>query len=97
METVIVEFNVGEQNVDACVSALQDLTDSLVSKQANYHGHTLIVEQGTGTVANIMLWDKATDFIAFRDANRSTIGAAIGQFGPKPRFFDVAREFKPAR
>lgn len=96
MEMVIVEFNVGEENVEACISALTDLTDTLVSKQANYHGHTLAVEQGTGTVANIMLWDKATDFIAFRDANRSTIGAAIGHFGPKPRFFDVAREFKPA-
>ncbi|MGR8950736.1 MAG: hypothetical protein ACU84Q_22065 [Gammaproteobacteria bacterium] len=94
MEAVIVEFNVGPDKVDACVSALQELTDTLVSKQANYHGHTLMVEQSTGAVANIMLWDKATDFVEFRDANRSTIGAAIGHFGPKPRFFDVARDFK---
>ena len=96
MEAVIVEFEVGKDAVEACVAALQELTDSLVAKQNAYHGHTLLVEHDAGVVANVMLWDKASDFIHFRDANRSTIGAAIGHFGPKPRFFDVAREFKSA-
>ncbi|MEM7467641.1 MAG: antibiotic biosynthesis monooxygenase [Pseudomonadota bacterium] len=93
MEAVIVEFAVGPDKVAECVEALTALTDSLVSKQPAYHGHTLMVEHDTGVVANIMLWDKASDFVAFRDANRSTIGPAIGHFGPKPRFYAVAREF----
>lgn len=96
MEAVIVEFSVGKDMVDACVTALQTLTDELVSKQAAYHGHSIFVEHETGTVANVMLWDKASDFVEFRDSNRSVIGSAIGHFGPKPRFYSVAREFKPA-
>ena len=96
MEAVVVEFEVGKDLVDECVTALRELTDNLVCKQEAYHGHTLLVEHDTGVVANVMLWEKASDFIRFRDANRSIIGAAIGHFGPKPRFFDVAREFKPA-
>ena len=95
MEAVIVEFAVATDEVDECVAALQTLTDSLVAKQPSYHGHTLLVEQDTGVVSNVMFWDKASDFIQFRDANRSTIGAAIGRFGPKPRFYQVARAFKP--
>ena len=90
MEAVIVEFEVGPEKVDACVAALTELTDSLVSKQAAFHGNTILVEHETGTVANMMLWDKASDFISFRDNNAETIGPALGQFGPKPRFYHVA-------
>lgn len=94
MDTVIVEFNVGPENAHECVAALQDLTDELVSRQQKYHGHTILIEHQTGKVCNVMLWDEAADFVAFRDANRAAIGAAIGHFGPKPRFFSVARAFK---
>jgi len=93
MEAVIVEFEVGEARIDECVKALNELTESLVAKQSKFHGNTIIVERSTGTVANMMLWDKASDFVAFRDKNRSTIGPAIGHYGPKPRFFEVASDF----
>lgn len=90
MEAVVVEFEVGTERVSACVAALTQITDSLVSKQAEFHGNTILVDDDSGTVANMMLWDKASDFIAFRDNNADIIGPALGHFGPKPRFYKVA-------
>ena len=92
MEAVIVEFDVGSEQVDACVQALTELTVSLVSKQAAFHGNTILVEHDTRTVANMMLWDKVSDFVAFRDNNADVIGPALAQFGPKPRFYNIAHE-----
>lgn len=90
MAAVTVEFEVGEGRINECVIALEALTESLVSKQSKFHGNIVLVERNTGNVANMMLWHKASDFDAFRDENRSTIGAVIGHYGPMPRFYEVA-------
>lgn len=92
METVLVEFEVGPERTDACVAALTALMQSVVSKQPAFHGATIHVETATGTVINVMRWDRAADFVAFRDSNSDVIGPAIGQFQPRGRMLTIAAE-----
>lgn len=94
MEVVMVEFEVGSDQVEDCAAALKELMNSLVAKQKQFHGATIHVEEATGTVINIMQWDRAQDFIDFRDANQDTIGPAIGRFRPKGRMLKIAGEIK---
>ena len=92
MEVVMVEFAAGSDHVGACVAALKDLMTTLVAKQPQFHGATIHVEESTGTVINVMRWDRAKDFIIFRDSNQDIIGPAIGRFKPKPRVLTIAAE-----
>lgn len=90
MEVVMVEFPVGSDATDECVAALEQLTTSVVAKQPKFHGATVHIETATGTVINIMQWEKASDFIEFRDANQDIIGPVLGKYGPKGRMLTVA-------
>ena len=90
MDLVIVEFKASGDRSDECVAALESLTEYLVSKQPAFRGTTIVVDTADGTVMNLMQWDSAADFVAFRDANQDVIGPALGQFGPTPRFTTIA-------
>lgn len=92
MEVVMVEFAAGSDQVDDCVAALTELMNSLVAEQSEFHGATIHVEESTGTVLNVMRWNRAQDFITFRDTNQDIIGPAIGRFNPKPRVLKVVAE-----
>jgi hypothetical protein len=94
MEVVMVEFAAGFDQVEECVEALTGLMRTLVAGQPRFHGATIHVEESTGTVINVMQWDRAQDFIDFRDANQDVIGPAIGRFGPKGRMLKIATEIK---
>ena len=50
------------------------------------------VEEATGTVINMMKWDKASDFVEFRDSNQEIIAPVLGKFGPKGRMLKIAVE-----
>lgn len=80
-----------------CAKALTDLMNSVVSKHPKFQGATIHVEDSTGMVINIMRWDKATDFIEFRDSNQEIIGSAIGRFGPKGRMLKISAEISTDR
>lgn len=95
MEIVMVEFEVGTDTIVECVAALNELMDAVVVKQPKFHGATIHVEESTGTVINIMKWDKAADFVEFRDANQDVIAPVLGKFGPKGRMLKVAVEIMP--
>jgi hypothetical protein len=94
MEVVMVEFAVGSDQVAECVKALTELMNSQVAGQEKFHGATIHVEESTGKVINIMRWDRAQDFIDFRDANQDIIGPAIGRFNPEGRMLKIATEIK---
>lgn len=94
MEVVMVEFAAGSDQIDDCVAALTELMNALVAKQEQFHGATIHVEESTGKVINIMRWDRAQDFIDFRDSNQNIIGPAIGRFGPEGRMLKIATEIK---
>lgn len=88
----MVEFEVGTEKVAECVAALSELMTTVVAKQAHFHGATIHVEESAGTVINVMKWDKASDFVEFRDSNQEIIAPALGRFGPKSRMLKVAME-----
>ena len=95
MEIVMVEFEVGVKTVPACVAALNELMETVVSKQKHFHGGTIHIEESTGTVINIMKWDKASDFVEFRESNQDIIAPVLGHFGPKGRLLKIAVEVMP--
>ncbi len=97
MEIVMVEFSVGKESTTACVSALTNLMTSVVAKQPKFHGATVHIETATGTVFNIMQWERASDFIEFRDSNQDLIGPVLGKFNPNGRFLTIAGEIDPLR
>ena len=92
MEVVMVEFENSPNDTQGCVAALQELMSTVVAKQPEFHGATVHVEEGTGTVINVMRWTKASDFVAFRDSNQDIIAPALGKYGPKGRMLKIAFE-----
>ena len=90
----MVEFVVGPELTDECASALQELMTTVVAKQPKFHGATIHKEESSGTVINIMKWDRAVDFVEFRDSNRAIIGPAIGKYGPKGRMLKIVVEIE---
>ena len=90
----MVEFAVGPSLADECVSALRELMTTVVAKQPRFHGATIHKEGSTGTVINIMKWDKAADFVEFRDSNQAIIGPTLGKYGPKSRMLQIAVEIE---
>ena len=94
MEVVIVEFAVGPELTDECVTALKELMTSVVAREPRFHGATIHKEESTGTVINIMKWDKATDFVKFRDSNQEIIGPVLGKYGPKGRMLKIVVEIE---
>ena len=96
MEIVMVEFEVGAHRVADCVAALNELMATVVSKQKHFHGATVHIEESSGTVINMMKWDKASDFVEFRDSNQDIIAPVLGHFGPKGRMLKIALEVMPA-
>jgi len=96
MQVVMVEFAVGPERVDACVTALKEITGTLVAAQPEFHGATVHVEHATGTVLNYMRWDTHQHFIDFRDGNAEQIGQVLGEFGPQGRMLDVVAEIPSA-
>lgn len=95
MDVVMVEFDTTPENAAECVAAIREITTSLMSKHNRFHGTSVHIETGSGKVINAMRWDKAQDFIDFRDANQAQIGPALGQFKPSPRFFHLEEEISP--
>ena len=93
MEVVMVEFENSPEDTEGCVATLNELMSTVVSKQPEFHGATVHVEETTGTVINVMRWTKATDFIEFRDSNQDIIGPALGKYGPRGRMLKIALEF----
>ena len=93
MEVVMVEFENSPEDTEGCVAALNELMSTVVSKQPEFNGATVHVEESTGTVINVMRWTKATDFIEFRDSNQDIIGPALGKYGPRGRMLKIALEF----
>ena len=94
LEIVMVEFEVGPELTDECASALRELMTTVVAKQPRFHGATIHREESTGTVINIMQWDKASDFVEFRDSNQEVIGPALGKYGPKGRMLQIVVEIE---
>ena len=92
IEIVMVEFEVGLDTIAECVAALNELMDAVVAQQPKFHGATIHVEESTGTVINIMKWDKASDFVEFRDSNQDIIAPVLRKFGPKGRMLKIAVE-----
>ena len=92
MEIVMVEFAVGDELVGECVAALNELMHSVVATQAQFHGATIHIEEATGTVINVMKWNKASDFVSFRDSNQDIIAPVLGKFAPKGRLLKIAIE-----
>ena len=92
MEVVIVEFENSASDTEGCVAALNQLMTEVVSKQPAFISARVHVEQSSGVVVNVMHWQRAADFFAFRDANGDIIGPALGKYGPKGRAFNVAFE-----
>ena len=92
MEIVMVEFEVGTETIGECVAALNELMATVVAKQPRFHGATIHIEESTGTVINFMKWDKASDFVEFRDSNQDIIAPVLGKFGPKGRMLKIAVE-----
>ena len=90
MQIVLVEFAVGDEKAEACLSALETLMRTEVAKQPALHGATIHEEKATGTVWNLMRWDTHQDLIDFREGNPEMVGAALGEFGPQGRMLDVA-------
>ena len=88
----MVEFENSPGDIEGCVAALKELMSTVVSKQPEFHGATIHIEESTGTVINIMRWTKATDFVAFRDSNQDIIAPALGKYGPKGRMLQIALE-----
>lgn len=97
VQTVMVEFAVGPDRVEACLVALEKITGEFVAKQPAFHSATLHREDATGTVWNVMVWDSHQDFIDFRDGNAARIGAALGEFGPAGHMLDVVTVINPDR
>ncbi len=88
----MVEFEVGTDTIPECVAALNELMGTVVAKQPHFHGATIHIEESTGTVINMMKWDKASDFVEFRDSNQEIIAPVLGKFGPKGRMLKIAVE-----
>jgi hypothetical protein len=95
VEVVIVEFAVGPDLADECASALRELMTTVVAKQEKFHGATIHKEKATGTVVNVMRWDRAADFVEFRDSNQAIIGPVLNKYGPKGRMFQIVAEIAP--
>ena len=90
----MVEFAVGPGLTDECASALRELMTTIVAKQPRFHGATIHKEESTGTVVNIMKWDKAADFVDFRDSNQAIIGPVLGKYGPRGRMLQIVVEIE---
>lgn len=94
MDMVIVEFAVGAALAEECIEALTGLMTSVVAKQRKFHGATIHVEETTGTVINLMKWDRAEDFVEFRDSNQAVIGPILGKYEPKGRMLKIVAQIE---
>ena len=94
VEVVMVEFAVGPELSDECVAALGELMTAVVARQPKFHSATIHKEEATGAVINIMRWDRATDFVEFRDSNQEIIGPVLAKYGPKGRMLQVVAEIE---
>ena len=90
----MVEFAVGPELTDECVAALRELMTSVVARQPRFHSAIILKEESTGTVINIMKWDRATDFVEFRDSNQAIIGPIFGKYGPKGRMLKIVTQIE---
>ena len=97
MYAVIVEFDVADEQTDAVVGSVESLLSDLVRHQDGFVQARLNRQADGPKVVNYMLWETGEAFNAFRVANKDRIGEAIGQFGPKFTFYNVARSIEANR
>lgn len=96
MYAVMVEFDIAEDHTNAVVNTVDGLLTDLVRHQNGFIQARLNRQADGPKVVNYMLWESEGAFAAFRAENRDRIGAAIGHFGPKFTFYNVARSIEPA-
>ena len=97
MYAVMVEFDVTPEQTDAVVDTVEGLLSDLVRHQPGFLQARLNRQADGPKVVNYMLWESADAFGRFRAENKERIGEAVGKFGPRFTFYDVARSVDPAR
>lgn len=96
MYAVLVEFDVAADQTAAVLSTVEGLLTDLVRHQEGFVQARLNREADGAKVINYMLWEDADAFDAFRAEHKEHIGQAIGQFGPKFSFYNIAKSVEPA-
>lgn len=96
MYAVMVEFDVAAEQTEAVLSTVEGLLTELVSHQDGFVQARLNRQADGPKVINYMLWESADAFDAFRAEHKERIGQAIGKFGPKFSFYNIAKSVEPA-
>jgi quinol monooxygenase YgiN len=94
---VMVEFVVKPEESEAVEATVRGLLDTIVHKQEGFQLARIHREIGGGKVINYMQWSSKEAFDTFRAAHKDEVSAAVGKFGPKFVFYQVAYEIAPKR
>lgn len=96
MYAVMVEFDVAAEQTDAVLTTVEKLLTDLVRHQEGFIQARLNRQADGAKVINYMLWQDADAFKAFRAVHQDSVSQAIGPFGPKFTFYDIAVSVDPA-
>jgi heme-degrading monooxygenase HmoA len=96
MYAVMVEFDVASDQTEAVLSTVEGLLTDLVRHQDGFVQARLNRQADGPKVINYMLWENPDAFTAFRAEHKERIGQAIGQYGPKFSFYNIAKSVEPA-
>jgi quinol monooxygenase YgiN len=94
---VMVEFAVEAERSEQVVSTVRGLLDRIVRTQDGFHFARIHREANGGKVVNYMQWQNRAAFDKFRGVHKDEVGAAIGKFGPKFSFFEIAHVTEAAK
>lgn len=95
MYAVMVEFDVATDQTDAVLTTVEGLLTDLVRHQEGFIQARLNRQADGAKVINYMLWKDADAFKAFRAGNQELVSQAIGQYGPKFSFYNIASSVEP--
>jgi quinol monooxygenase YgiN len=94
---VMVEFAVKAEESEAVEATVRGLLDTIVHKQEGFQFARIHREIGGGKVINYMQWSSKEAFDTFRAAHKDQLSAAVGKFGPKFVFYQIAYTIEPKR